>query len=269
MSQADALFGDLLTIRRYRSSGKLTTMERWFQGSSRKFLAVGLASLAVLLVIAVVRFFVGPLPPWLVTVALLMAIFSTLAAYGFLLSDAVVSLLQVAHRRVREHHDRGSFKHDEEIAARIATYPKPVVSQVDAWFEEQSGGMGRRVSLFMGKDVAILGLAITLLTGKANDAFTALVGFLAPSFRTSPTHVAQGLILALALMIIGAFGVKAREGRYTYIRYLIRVSDSLRDLDEGNNGAAPTAAPSPELPEASTVAALVNHRKVTSTLGSV
>lgn len=263
MSQAETLFDDLLTVRPYRSIEKLTQLEKWFQRASRYSLISALIGLGMLLLFGLGKFLTGPLPPWVVTIGLVVGLLDMLAWYGMLISDAVATFLQVVHRKVRDHHSLGSFKHDVEIAARIATYPKPVVAQSDAWLEDQAGGIDRRVSLFMGKELAIFGLLTTLLTGKANAAFETVVGFLAPTFRTSPNHVVDGLVLALVLMVMGAFGVKARVARYSYVRYLIRLSASIREEREGDGSETPVVASAlPEQPTVSGAAvALSGHQR--------
>ncbi|MET4675858.1 MULTISPECIES: hypothetical protein [unclassified Luteibacter] len=263
MSQAEELFDDLLTVRPYRSSEKLTQLEKWFQRASRYSLLAALVGLGIVLLFGLGKFLTGPLPPWAVTIGLAVGLLDVLAWYGMLISDAVATFLQVVHRKVRDHHSRGSFKHDMAIAARLATYPKPAVAQADAWFEDESGTIDRRISLFVGKELAIVGLGFTLLTGKANEAYAGLVAFLAPTFRTSPTHVTEALILAFFLMIMGAFGIKARVARYAYVRYLIRLSASIREEREGDGSETPVAASAPpeQPPVSGAAVALSDHRR--------
>jgi hypothetical protein len=174
----------------------------------------------------------------------------------------LATFIQVMYRRVRNHHDRASFDHDTGLASRIGSYPEADVAQVDAWYEERARGMDRRVSMVFGREVAILGLLITVLSGKAQEASNAIVNFLAPLFRTTPTHVVEAMVVALILLIVGAFGVKSHVARCTYIRYLIRLSAFRRGRQDC--AANPVATPRPAL-ESLTIqpfAALKELRKV-------
>jgi membrane protein implicated in regulation of membrane protease activity len=233
MNRADTLFDELLSIRAYRPSAKLTALEQFFQRLSRRSLIVALGLLGLALLMAACKVLWPMLSGWFTTAAALVLLVDVLAWYAMLLSDAVATLIQVMYRRVRNHHDRASFDHDTELADRIGSYLEVDVAQVDAWYEERAHGMERRVSMVFGREVAILGLLITVLSGKTQEASNIIINFLAPSFRTTPTHVVEAMMAALILLIVGAFGVKSQVARCAYIRYLIRLSAFRRTQEAG------------------------------------
>jgi hypothetical protein len=219
-----ALFNKLQTMRPYVSSLFFTRLEQLCVRLSRWCMVGGICGFVIMLALAGLHFLAGPLPPWLRTAGLLVCILTVVAMYGMLFGEAVATFLQVASNKVRDHHERGNFAHDLTLAETIRRYPAWATARADAWLDQQATGMERRVSVVFGKELAMVTLLTTLLTGKANEVWSAIVGSLAPWFHTSPGFVAGGLASALLFLVIGAFRVKARVARVAYLRYLIRLA---------------------------------------------
>lgn len=251
-----ALFNALQEMRTYKSSRFLTRLERFFQQWSRRALWVAISGLGVMVLLGAVRFFAGPLPPVLKSVGLILGLLDIVAWYVMLLADAAATFAQLAIRTVRDHHDRSHFAHDLEHASRIRQYPFASIARADAWLEQEATGMERRVSVLFGKELAMVTLLTTLLTGKANEVAGSVVAFLAPTFHTSPNMVIGALVTAAGLLLVGAFRVKARVGRIAYLRYLIRLAGLGDDnSDDSANGTTPVDMPSP-----APVISLADHR---------
>lgn len=174
------LFNKLQTMRPYVSSSLFTRLEQLCVRLSRWCMVGGISGFVVMLALAGLHFLVGPLPPWLRTTGLLVCIFTVVAMYGMLFSEAATTLLQVASNKVRDHHERGNFAHDLGLAEKIRRYPAWAIARADAWLDQQATGMERRVSVVFGKELAMVTLLTTLLTGKANEVWSSVVGFLAP-----------------------------------------------------------------------------------------
>lgn len=229
-----ALFNELQGMRPYRSGQFLTTFERVLLRWSNRALWVALGGLAIALLLGAVRLVAGPLPPWLKSVVLVVGVLDIIAWYAMLLSDAAATFVQVAIRKVRDHHDRKDFVHDLDHAASIRQYPAASIARADAWLEQEGSGMERRVSILFGKELAMVTLLTTLLTGKANEVAGSVVTFLAPAFHTSANVVLGALVSAFALLLVGAFRVKARVSRFAYLRYLIRLAGMKDDSASAN-----------------------------------
>lgn len=224
MKSNTSLFDEVLGFRPYHSSSSLTKAERWIQQISRwlMFIAAGLFGLVLLMALGKVLF--GQLPDWLTLLVLLMLVLDLLAAYLMLISDAVVAVLQVVSRKIRQHHDRSSYAHDLSLADRITTYPEVEVRQVDIWLGARVDGMERRMALILGRGFAIFGLVGFLASDSLQKSVMAAAEFLAPTFKTTPEHMVAGGVVALILLLIGAVGARVRASWCRYVRYLIQLS---------------------------------------------
>ncbi|UPG88338.1 hypothetical protein L2Y96_13000 [Luteibacter aegosomaticola] len=250
------LFNALQAMQPYKSSRFLTGLERFFQQWSRRALWVAVAGLGVMMLLGAVRFLAGPLPPVLKTTGLILGLLDLIAWYVMLLADAAATFAQLAIRTVRDHHDRGHFAHDLDLASSIREYPRASIARADAWLDQEATGMERRVSVLFGKELAMVTLLTTLLTGKANEIGSAVVAHLAPTFHTTPGMVTGALCTAFVLLLIGAFRVKARVGRIAYLRYLIR----LAGLGDDNSNDSANGMTALDVPSPAQVISLADHR---------
>lgn len=245
-TQDSVLFSELQTMRPYASAAFVTELEKLCMRVSHWFTLAGIIGFVIVLGIAAIRYITGPLPPWLKTTGLVIGVLDILAIYGMLLSEAVATFLQVANNKIRNHHEQANFGHDLQLASLIRAYPEVTIARADAWIEQQGTGMERRVSALFGKELAMVTVLTTLLTGKANEVWESVTSFLAPAFHTSQLSVTGALLAALLLLVIGAFRVKARVARLAYLRYLIRLAnlgESLSDIESASPEPVPALNP--------------------------